>query len=76
MPLAPFFAAAALFGAFTVWAERTLIGARGSGFEFTVVDRILIAGRAVWFYLGKLVWPADLTFVYPRWTIDASAWWQ
>ena len=76
VPLAPFFAAAALFGAVTVWAERTLIGARGSGFEFTVVDRVLIAGRAVWFYLGKLVWPADLTFVYPRWTIDTSAWWQ
>ncbi len=76
LPLAPFFAASALSGAFTVWAERTLIGARGSGFEFTVVDRVLIAGRAVWFYLGKLAWPANLTFVYPRWTIDASAWWQ
>ena len=75
-PLLPFFAAAALFGAVTVWAERTLIGARGSGFEFTVVDRVLIAGRAVWFYLGTLAWPADLMFVYPRWTIDPSAWWQ
>jgi tetratricopeptide (TPR) repeat protein len=72
----PFFAGAALAGTVTVWAERTLIGARGSGFEFTVVDRALIAGRAVWFYLGKLAWPADLTFVYPRWAIDPSAWWQ
>ncbi|MGD0413702.1 MAG: tetratricopeptide repeat protein, partial [Verrucomicrobiota bacterium] len=24
------------------------------------------------FYAGKLVWPADLTFSYPRWTISAS----
>jgi tetratricopeptide (TPR) repeat protein len=75
-PLLPFFTAAAASGAFTVWAERTLIGARGSGFEFSLADRVLIAGRAVWFYLGKLLWPANLTFIYPRWTIDASAWWQ
>ena len=76
LPLLPFFAAAAAFAAFTVWAERTLIGARGSGFEFSPIDRALIAGRAVWFYLGKLFWPVNLTFIYPRWTIDASAWWQ
>jgi tetratricopeptide (TPR) repeat protein len=75
-PLLPFFAAAAAAGAVTVWAERALIGARGSGFEFGILDRVLIAGRAVWFYLGKLLWPADLTFIYPRWRIDPSAWWQ
>jgi tetratricopeptide (TPR) repeat protein len=36
----------------------------------------LIAGRAAWFYAGKLAWPQPLTFFYPRWTIDTSAWWQ
>jgi protein O-mannosyl-transferase len=30
----------------------------------------LIAGRAIWFYAGKLVWPAKLAFIYPKWTID------
>jgi tetratricopeptide (TPR) repeat protein len=76
VPLLPFLAAAAAFGVLTVWAERTLIGARGAGFEFTPFDRVLVAGRAVWFYLGKLLWPANLTFIYARWTIDASAWGQ
>ena len=36
----------------------------------------LLAGRVFWFYLGKLVWPAELMFFYPRWTIDGSAAWQ
>jgi Flp pilus assembly protein TadD len=36
------------------------------------VDRVLIASRAVWFYAGKLAWPADLMFSYARWTIHAS----
>jgi tetratricopeptide (TPR) repeat protein len=46
------------------------------GFEFqaTAIDRVLIAGRAIWFYLAKLIWPFPLMFIYPRWTIDASAW--
>jgi tetratricopeptide (TPR) repeat protein len=76
VPLLPFAGAGAAIGAVTVWAERTLIGARGAEFELSVVDRALVAGRAVWFYLGKLAWPADLIFIYPRWTIDATAWWQ
>jgi tetratricopeptide (TPR) repeat protein len=75
-PLLPFFATGAAFGTVTIWAERTLVGARGSGFAFTLADRMLLAGRAVWFYLGKLAWPANLTFIYPRWTLDPGAWWQ
>ena len=30
----------------------------------------------MWFHLGKLFWPANLTFIYPRWQIDSGAWWQ
>jgi tetratricopeptide (TPR) repeat protein len=75
-PLAPFFVAGAAAAAITIWMEREFIGARGEEFAFTLVERTLIAGRAIWFYLGKLVWPVNLTFTYPRWEIDAGAWWQ
>ena len=63
-------------GLFTAWVERLLIGAQGADFTLTLPDRCLLAGRVVWFYLGKVVWPADLIFIYPRWTIDATVWWQ
>jgi tetratricopeptide (TPR) repeat protein len=75
-PLMPFFVLGALSGTFTAWIERTLIGAEGAGFEMTFVERFLLAGRVIWFYLGKLFWPANLMFVYPRWKIDASEAWQ
>jgi protein O-mannosyl-transferase len=34
------------------------------------IERLLIASRAVFFYLGKLAWPAGLTFNYPGWDIS------
>jgi tetratricopeptide (TPR) repeat protein len=36
----------------------------------SVLDRCLIAGRALWFYAGKLAWPANFMFIYPRWHVD------
>jgi tetratricopeptide (TPR) repeat protein len=72
VPLLPFFALSIASGMLTAWVERTFIGAQGPVFALTFVDRCLIAGRALWFYLYKLVWPADLILVYPRWRIDAT----
>ena len=39
---------------------------------FSLVERTLIAARALWFYAGKLVWPADLAVIYPLWKIDTG----
>jgi protein O-mannosyl-transferase len=75
-PLAPWLAVGAGFGALTAWTERALVGARGPEFHFTIVERGLVAGRAVWFYLGKLVWPVDLAFIYPKWEMSGQTWWQ
>lgn len=76
LPLLPWFALGASGGLFSAWVERRFIGAEGAEFALTLVERCLIAGRAIWFYLGKLVWPTDLMFVYPRWTVNSCAWWQ
>lgn len=71
LPLAPFFVLGAASGLFTAWVEHELIGAKGAAFELGWAERGLLAGRAVWFYAGKLLWPAELVFIYPRWTVDA-----
>jgi protein O-mannosyl-transferase len=76
LPLVPFFLLAAAAGGLTAWVERKLIGAEGAAFELSLLQRGLIAGRAIWFYLGKLVWPSNLVFIYPRWIVDPAVWWQ
>jgi tetratricopeptide (TPR) repeat protein len=76
LPLIPFFFLGISAGLFTAWVERTFIGAQGEAFNYGLIERCLIAGRAFWFYLTKLFWPENLIFVYPRWRIDASIWWQ
>ncbi len=74
--LAPFLVTGALLGLLTVGMERSHVGALGPEWDLSPVDRVLVAGRALWFYLGKLLWPFDLAFIYPRFEIDASAAWQ
>ena len=71
-PLIPFFILGAIGGIFTAWVERVYIGAHGTDFLLTPVMRCLLAGHVIWFYLGKLLWPANLIFIYEHWTIDSS----
>lgn len=73
VPLLPWFVLGAVAGLFTAWVERKYIGAVGTEFDLNGLQRGLVAGRVIWFYLGKLVWPVNLAFFYPRWTIDATA---
>jgi len=75
-PLLPFLALGAAFGLFTARLETEHVGALGADWEASPVERVLVAGRIVFFYLTKLLWPADLSFVYSRWQVDARAWWQ
>lgn len=74
-PLLPWFAFAVLAGLTTAWVERHLVGATGEAFTLTFLDRAQLAGRIAWFYFGKLLWPAPLVFIYPRWEATAIGWW-
>ena len=68
--LLPFFIVGVLFGLFTAYLEQHSVGAVGSEWQIAFWQRCIIAGRAVFFYVSKLLWPINLTFIYPRWNPD------
>ncbi len=76
LPLLPWFALSIASGLFAAWVEHSVIGAKGEAFTLSAVQRVLLPGRAFWFYLYKLLWPSELIFVYPRWNVDPAVWWQ
>ncbi len=73
LPTIPFFLVTLIFGGLVAWLERNHVGAQGPEWALSFPQRCIIAGHAVWFYLGKLLWPATLSFVYPRWEINAHS---
>jgi protein O-mannosyl-transferase len=76
LPLVPFFLLGAGGGMITAWWELQINHCVGPDFTLTLVERFLIAGRTAWILLWKLLWPTQLTFIYPRWQIDTGIWWQ
>jgi tetratricopeptide (TPR) repeat protein len=69
--IAPIFLMSVLAGALTIWNPDPEQANDPQGVQ-TWPERLVTAGDAVWFYLGKLVWPQPLITVYPRWAIDAG----
>jgi protein O-mannosyl-transferase len=72
LQVVPFVVLGIAMGLLTIWWERYHQGTRGPLFALGLIERILIASRAVWFYLGKLFWPSNLTFIYPRWIVSPT----
>lgn len=70
--LVPFLAVSAVASGWTIWEQKFHSGALGPDWNQSGLERLIIAGRAVWFYLGKIAWPHPLIFIYPRWRPDAA----
>ncbi len=69
---APFVFISALASLWTIFEQKFHAGAIGADWEQTWLERLIIAGRAIWFYLGKLIWPHPLIFIYPRWQVNSA----
>src|SRR5439155_1124618 len=68
--IVPFLVLGIGMGLLAMWWERYHQGTSRAIFTFlSPIERVLVASRAVWFYLSKLIWPSNLTFIYPRWDI-------
>lgn len=72
----PYYFIGLFFAFLTVKLEKFNVGAMGQEWDFSLVDRVLIAGRVLWFYIGNLLFPFPLIFTYPRWVIDDGVLWQ
>jgi len=74
--LLPFIVLGVAYGIYTSHLEDVKVGAHGPEWDQTLLERCLIAGRVPWFYFSKLIWPAELTFIYERWVVDVGEAWQ
>ena len=41
-------------------------------FDYSFIERLLIASQAVWFYAAKIAWPATLAGIYPLWDVHVA----
>jgi len=70
LQIVPFLFLAVAMGGLAIWWERYHQGTSRAVFTFlSPIERVLVASRAIWFYLGKLIWPFKLTFIYPKWDV-------
>lgn len=80
LPAIPLILVGAGMGMFTAHMElvRVGVGERQYFWNYAPTTmgnfaaRVMIAGRVVWFYIGKLLLPKPLMFNYPRWNPDPS----
>jgi protein O-mannosyl-transferase len=52
--------------------KYVLEAANADEWKLSLPEKFVIAGNAIWFYLGKLCWPHPLVFIYPRWILHPS----
>jgi tetratricopeptide (TPR) repeat protein len=68
----PFLGLAMVMGAVVIWRENTLLEGVPFASGLSLAERVLIAGRGLWFYVGKLLVPVNLVPVYPHWKVESG----
>ena len=70
---APFFAMSLAMALLTITEQRGHIERAPHDWSLGSVERFVLAGKAVWFYAGKVLWPVNLMFVYPQWPLNTHS---
>lgn len=72
--LTPFFAICLTAVAVGLYlSESRNLGGTAAGLP--LIDRLLVTGRVIWFYIFSILRPIPLPFLYPRWSIN-HGWWM
>jgi protein O-mannosyl-transferase len=69
----PFFALALTLGLVTVWFQQNNVIGQQIVRPEDWASRLAAAGWIIWFYLFKLLVPAGLCAVYPRWNVSGAS---
>ncbi len=70
--LAPFFGIAAVLAGITIHVHSGVISDLIEP-PPNLAARVAVAGSALWFYLGKFLWPFGLSMVYPQWGFQGES---
>ena len=69
LPIIPLLVIALAMGLLDIHLNRQI---ETPDFGLDALERILLAGRSLTFYIGKLFLPIGMTTVYPHWAIDSG----
>ena len=75
-PLLPMIGIVAGLGLFTIHIEHVTSGATGEEFKVSFPGKLVVSGHSFFFYIGKILLPLKLSFIYERWEINPHDWRQ
>jgi protein O-mannosyl-transferase len=68
----PFLLLALLMARLIIIVEKISAGAKGIEWDLSFWERFIIAGKSLWFYLYSLIYPLNIAFAYPKWSVDSA----
>ena len=71
--MSPYFALSLMLGIVTLWFQSHRAIGDDSIRNESLLTRIAAAAQSFWFYLGKILAPIQVSFVYPEWNIHAES---
>jgi len=71
----PFLPLLIVIGGGLIYIDSQFEKSAGATYAEPLPLRPLAASAAFWFYTGKLLWPAGLALIYPKWTVTLSLIW-
>jgi protein O-mannosyl-transferase len=69
----PFFAMSLAMSLLTITEQHGHIDRAPHDWSLNLAERFIVAGKDIWFYAGKVLWPVDLMFVYPQWSVNTHS---